>query len=365
MYNFKSPEGVLVYLKSTRFVAANVQLLSGGSSAFIYRVVLKSPLETGDKSIVIKHFEGYPSAYEPMKWGVERADHEYEALSAVATSGLFGSDSMVQLPRPLEYDQETHTIFMTDLGPLLPVVQILEQGHSNLTEFGGIHKFAETVGWALGDFVGRFHHWSALPEQAALRAYFALNPSVIRQSVDIHHLCLNLTADRFQIRETWMDDLVAKEQQEALTDGGVLVMGDCSLHNVLVSPPSEGRDMRIYLTDLEMARASYPEVDIGELTAMTVSITRLYSPSIERLFVASVHKAYHRHRDLDSRRMAIATGIDLMGLGTVAPWARDQDETKLKELALTGLELLRLSVKGDENSIRRNATLKHLFLPRS
>ncbi|KAF8755437.1 hypothetical protein RHS01_05303 [Rhizoctonia solani] len=261
-----------------------------------------------------------------MKWGVERADHEYEALSAVATSGLFGSDSMVQLPRPLEYDQETHTIFMTDLGPLLPV-------------------FAETVGWALGDFIGRFHHWSALPEQAALRAYFALNPSVIRQNVDIHHLCLNLTADRFQIRETWMDDLVAKEQQEALTDGGVLVMGDCSLHNVLVSPPSEGRDMRIYLTDLEMARASYPE------------------PSIERLFVASVHKAYHRHRDLDSRRMAIATGIDLMGLGTVAPWTRDQDETELKELALTGLELLRLSVKGDENSIRRNATLKHLFLP--
>ncbi|CCO35608.1 hypothetical protein RSOLAG1IB_05344 [Rhizoctonia solani AG-1 IB] len=372
MHDFKSPGGVLAYLKGTRFVATYVQLLSGGNSAFTYRVLLESPLETGEASIVIKHFEGYLSGHESVKWDVQRADHEYKALSAIATSGLFDSDSTVQLPVPLEYDQETHTIFMTDLGSPLPITQVLEQGFSGefldssgSSEFDQVRELAQTIGWALGDFVGRFHNWSALPEQSELRAYFSLNPSVIQQCVYIHHLCLNLAADRFQMRETWMDELIAKEQQEALAGGDVLVMGDCSLHNLLVSPPSANCGMRIYLTDLEMTRASYPELDVGELTATVLSFTRLCSSSAENPLITALHQAYRRHRSLDSRRMAIATGTDLMGLGTVLPWATNQNETKLRELAVAGLELLKSSVKGDESFIKTNPVLRHLFLPQS
>ncbi|KAG8689927.1 hypothetical protein FRC11_014856 [Ceratobasidium sp. 423] len=370
MHNLKSPEGVAAYLKGTRFSASDVQLLSGGQSAFTYRIVLEVPLYTGEKTIVIKHFEGYFAAHEPIKWDVERADHEYKALSAIATSGLFDSDSVVQLPRPLKYDQETHTIFMADLGSSVPVTQVLEKGFpgthpSEPLELNEMHKFASEIGRALGDFMGRFHTWSSLPEQSSLRAYFALSPSVIQQCVGVHHFCLGLAADRFQMRETWMDELIMKEQQEALTDGGVMVMGDCSLHNILVSPPSEHDKMRIYLTDLEMSRASYPEVDIGELTASIVSFGQICCPNVEQSLLLALHQEYQRHHVLDPRRIGIATGIDLLGLGTVLPWARDQSETKLRGVAKAGLELLNTSISGDEHSIKANPIVQHLFLPLS
>ncbi|CAE6466214.1 unnamed protein product [Rhizoctonia solani] len=366
MHDLKSREGVLAYLEGTRFAAADVQLLSGGLSAFTYRAILKGPLDTGEKTVVIKHFEGYLASHEVMKWGVERADHEYKALSAIATSGLFDSNSVVQLPRPLEYHQATHTIFMTDLGSPIPVTQVLEKGFPDVQPsepFGPneMDKLSQKIGEAVGDFIGRFHNWSALPEQSTLRSYFALNPAVIQHSVYIHHFCLELSADKFQMREPWMDELITKGQQEALVDGGALIMGDCSLHNILVSPPSEHRDIRIYLTDLEMARASYPELDIGGLTASVVSFSRLRCPSVEEPFLSTLHQAYGRHRLLDPRRVGIATGVDLMGLGTLLSWARDESETKLRDVAAEGLKILSTSVKGDEHSIKANPALMHLF----
>ncbi|CAE7177486.1 unnamed protein product [Rhizoctonia solani] len=373
MHDFKSCEGVAVYLKGTRFAASNVELLSGGLSAFTYRITLEVPLESGEKTAVMKHFEGYLAGHEEMKWGVERADHEYKALSAIATSELFDSNSVVQLPRPLEYDQETHTIFMTDLGSPTPVTKVLEKGLSVtwLSESGETfgpnetEKLAWEIGHAVGDFMGRFHNWSALPEQSTLRSYFALNPGIIQHSVYIHHLCLGLGADRFQMREPWMDEFIAQEQQEALVDGGTLVMGDCSLHNILVSPPSDNKGIRIYLTDLEMTRASYPELDIGELTASVVSFSSLNCPNVNQPFVSALHQAYRRHRALDPRRVGAATGMDLIGLGTVLPWARDKSEAQLRGLAVSGLELLSSSVKGDEESIKVNPIVRHLFSPQS
>ncbi|KDN45832.1 hypothetical protein RSAG8_04665, partial [Rhizoctonia solani AG-8 WAC10335] len=349
MHDLKSCEGVVAYLKGTRFAASDVQLLSGGLSAFTYRAVLEVPLDTGEKTVVVKHFEGYLAGHEEMKWDVERADHEYKALSAIAMSELFDSESVVQLPRPIEYDQQTHTIFMTDLGSPIPVTQVLEKGFPS-EPFGHneMHKLAREIGQA-----------------STLRSYFALNPGVIQYSVYIHHFCLGLSADRFQMREPWMDELIAKGQQEALDDGGTLVMGDCSLHNILVSPPSGQRGMRVYLTDLEMARASYPELDIGELTASAVSFSRLCCPNVDQPFVSALHQAYRRHRVSDPRRIGIATGMDLMGLGTVLSWARQQSETKLRDVATAGLELLSSSVKGDEHLVETNPIVLHLFSPSS
>ncbi|CUA74642.1 hypothetical protein RSOLAG22IIIB_11352 [Rhizoctonia solani] len=347
MHDLKSREGVLAYLEGTRFAAADVQLLSGGLSAFTYRVILKVPLDTGEKTVVIKHFEGYLAGREPTKWGAERADHEYKALSAIAASGLFDSNSVVQLPWPLEYDQETHTIFMTDLGSPIPVTQVLEKGFPDVQPsepFGPneMDKLARRIGEAVGDFVGRFHNWSALPEQSTLRSYFALNPAVVQRPVEIHYFCL-------------------QGQQEALVDGGALVMGDCSLHNILVSPPSEHRDMRIYLTDLETTRASYPELDIGGLTASVVSFSRICCPSVEEPFLSTLHQAYTRYCCLDPRRIGVATGVDLMGFSTYLLWDRYKSETKLRDVAAEGFKILSASFKGDEHSIKTNPALMHLF----
>ncbi|KAG8726620.1 hypothetical protein FRC11_014818 [Ceratobasidium sp. 423] len=377
MHDLKSPEGVLAYLKGTRFAASDVQLLSGGVSAFTYWVVLEVPPDTGESTIVVKHFEGFLAHHQEMKWGIERADHEYKALAAIGTSGLFDSNSVVQLPRVLDYDGETHTISMTDLGSPIPLTQVLEKGFpQNLTSGftepsessnSELYKLAAEIGQALGDFLGRFHNWSALPQQAELRAYFAQNPGVVHKSLFFRHFCLTFSADRFKMREAWMDDVLTKEQQEleASTDPDALIMGDCSLHNILVSPPSENSSMRIYLIDFETARAGHPEFDIGALTATAMSFTLLYHPNIDHPFIPALHQSYRHHRQVDPRQLGITTGIDLMGLGTFMPWARRKNETRLQGVAAAGFELLSSSVMGDEHAIKTNRVVQHLFLPES
>ncbi|CAE6462392.1 unnamed protein product [Rhizoctonia solani] len=378
MHDLKSPEGVITYLKGTRFAASSVHRLVGGVSAFTYRVLLEAPLDTGEHTIVIKHFEGYLANHEEMKWGIERADHEYKALAAINNSGLFDSDSIVQLPRPLKYDQETHTIFMTDLGSPIPLTQVLEKGFpKNQTSVSTepnkspgleeLYKLAAEIGQALGDFLGRFHTWSALPQQTELRAYFLENPGVVHKSLLFHHFCFNFSVDRFKIREAWMNGVLAKEQQEleASTDPGAMIMGDCSLHNILVSPPSETSPMRIYLIDLETARAGHPEFDIGVLTATATSFALIYHPNINHPFVPALHESYRQHRTLDPRRLGITTGIDLLGLGTFMPWTRGRDEESLRDVATAGFELLNSSVTSDQHIITANRIVQHLFSPQS
>ncbi|CAE6406988.1 unnamed protein product [Rhizoctonia solani] len=339
MHDLKSPEGVITYLKGTRFAASSVHRLVGGVSAFTYRVLLEAPLDTGEHTIVIKHFEEYLANHEEMKWGIERADHEYKALAAINNSGLFDSDSIVQLPRPLKYDQETHTIFMTDLGSPIPLTQVLEKGFpKNQTSVSTepnkspgleeLYKLAAEIGQALGDFLGRFHTWSALPQQTELRAYFLENPGVVHKSLLFHHFCFNFSVDRFKIREAWMNGVLAKEQQEleASTDPGAMIMGDCSLPT-------------------------------------TTSFALIYHPNINHPFVPALHESYRQHRILDPRRLGITTGIDLLGLGTFMPWTRGKDEESLRDVATAGFELLNSSVTSDEHIVTTNRIVQHLFPP--
>ncbi|KAJ1301950.1 hypothetical protein OPQ81_000789 [Rhizoctonia solani] len=371
MHDLKTPEGVLAYLKGTRFSASNVQTLLGGYSAFIYRVALDVPLESGEKTMVIKHFERLCARMEGTGAddNVERGEHEYKALSAIAASGLFDSDSIVQLPRPIDYDQETHTIFMHDLGSPIPLAQVLEKGFSDNVSLepnlmsNQRYKLASDIGRALGDFVGRFHNWSVLPNQATIHAYFAQKPDWERKIVSARRPFLTLSADRFGARESWMDEFIAKEEHEAseLINGGVLVMGDCSLHNILVSPPSGGRDMRIYLTDLEVARISCPEVDIGELTASAVSFELLYYPGVNYPFIPALHQAYSFHRTLNARRIGAMTGTDLMRFGPIFPWARGRDEAELRKVAMAGLELWKTSIEEVDYSVKASPFVRNLF----
>ncbi|KAF8697690.1 Phosphotransferase enzyme family, partial [Rhizoctonia solani] len=367
MYNLKSSEGIFEYLNGTRFSASDVQSLSGGSSAFTYRVILENPLKTGEKTVVLKHFESVAARIEGMEADLDRADHEYIALSAIAASGLFDSESTVQAPRPIEYDQRTHTIFMYDLGSPIPLAQVLERGfENNESPESETSKLASDIGEAIGDFIGRLHNWSTRAEQETLRSYFAKKPDWNQKVVAVFSSFITLSADRFKLHEAWTDMLIARECQEASVTRSdcVLVMGDCSLHNTLVSPPSEGQNMRIYLTDLEVARFSEPEVDMGELTASATSFELLYYPDMGYPFIPALHRAYRRHRTLDPGRIGATTGTCLMGIGPLFPWAKNKDEAQLRKIAVAGLELLEYSFKYDRDSLRSSPILQHLFSPR-
>ncbi|KAG9085494.1 hypothetical protein FRC06_003579 [Ceratobasidium sp. 370] len=368
MFNLTTAEGVLAYLEGTQFAAADVQLLTGGHSAFTYRAKLRTPLPTGETSIVIKHAEGYIAFHQVMKIEAERAVYEYEALSAVSASGLFNSDSIVQASKPLHFDRETNTIFMTDLGAIDTLTKVLtdslegvHNGEDAESKLKAACDLASAAGSALGDFAARFHNWSSLPEQAPLRERFAQNVAGKQQCLAIHHDMAVRSATMFGLNEPWLDAIIEEERQEAASGGNALAIGDLWLDNVLVSRAPEHGGLRFYVIDWEMARPAPPEFDVGEITGVAASFARRYGVQDVYPFIPALHQAYSRHRTLDPLKIARLTGIDMMGFGTVLTWARGESEEFLRQVTLEGYELLQLSRNRDMDGIKTKSLVKQLF----
>lgn len=114
-----------------------------------------------------------------------------------------------------------------------------------------------------------------------------------------------------------------------------------------------------------MTRPAPPEFDIGEVTGTARSFARHLYPQGDYPFVSALHQAYRQHRTLDPARVATVTGIHVMGMGTVLPWVPGESEEFLREVTLTGYELIRLAHGRDENGLKENKIIKHLFLPKT
>ena len=79
MEDLTNPTGLAAYLANTPYVADDIQVLSGGSSGFTYRVRLKS----GEGSVVVKHALGYAAVRRSLVLSAERMVCLISAMSLV------------------------------------------------------------------------------------------------------------------------------------------------------------------------------------------------------------------------------------------------------------------------------------------
>ncbi|KAG9083076.1 hypothetical protein FS749_006317 [Ceratobasidium sp. UAMH 11750] len=215
-----TPTGLAAYLAPTRFAASGIATLSGGHSGFTYRVVLANPEAGGEKSVVVKHILGYPSANQNWVLSAERMRFEYEALDAIARSGLSTPESTVQVPRVLHFDAETNTLIMTDLTPARLLSTVLIEAF----EAGTIKSVSAQLGAALGDFMGRFHKWGSERDEA--RARFLENTTSRETVLAIRYQLMMMTAEKYGMKKAWMDEMMRDGMDDATMGGSVIAMAD-------------------------------------------------------------------------------------------------------------------------------------------
>lgn len=124
---------------------------------------------------------------------------------------------------------------MSDLGSVKPLINLFEECLEGIEssdpdaspQVKEVYALASDIGAALGDFLGRYHNWIALPEQAELRGYFSQRSDAIEKCLSVHFDMMMQAVNMFGLKESWMDNIMAKERAEAATDGNVIVMGDC------------------------------------------------------------------------------------------------------------------------------------------
>ncbi|KAG8689559.1 hypothetical protein FRC08_010896 [Ceratobasidium sp. 394] len=165
----------------------------------------------------------------------------------------------------------------------------------------------------------------------------------------------------FCLKDPWLDAIVEEERQGVANGGDSLAMGDLWLDNVLVSRTPEHGGLRLYIIDWEMTRPAPPEFDVGEITGATASFARRYGVQDVYPFIPALHQAYSRRRTLDPLKIARLAGMDMMGFGTVLPWAREESEEFLEQVTLEGYELLQLSKNRDVSAIKSRSLVKGLF----
>ncbi|GAB1522445.1 hypothetical protein RhiTH_005562 [Rhizoctonia solani] len=363
-YDLRTAKGVLAYLNTTPFPATDATLLTGGNSAYTFRATLKTPLASGDKTIVLKHAETQVSAtfYDPglktSEVSAQRNEFEYKMLSVITESELCGPESIVRPPRPLYYDPETHTTFMVDLGSPIPLQTILQEGFDAGTL--DYRQLSHDIGSALGDFLGRLHTWTSAPEQAPLRALISQN-DVAKRCLSIQHAFAHETLDKLGLKEQWIEDALSRDLEESAAAEDTLIWGDSWPGNILVTLPSETQPLRIHLTDWEMSRLGPPEFDLGEAVGVAMSVVHQRYPQGDHPYIQSLHSSYRKHRALNPVRAARSTGVAIIGHSFIMPWVVGQDEQSQRSLASAGIALIKVAQSEDIDEIKKHSLLKELF----
>ncbi|KAH7322157.1 kinase-like domain-containing protein [Rhizoctonia solani] len=337
--------GLEKYLESTPYASASIETVSGGHTGFMYRVFLKEPIkETGEKTVVIKHSLEFPAGSFGAKIEIvlsaERMDFEHEALKLVAsTSGL---STVVGVPHVHAYDPHTHTLIMSDVAPCQLLSTALKEGDD---------EAVVRIGHALGEFMGRFHKWSSLPEQASVRKRFLENKISGDDVLGIRWQLTLSAAKTYNLEREWMQGMFREQMEDAKLGGPVVCMADFWFDNILVSTTG---DLRIYIVDWETARTARPEHDLAQFATAAFTLEHVHKrmPLMREFF-----KAYKVHMELDESYMATYAGRDMLSFGVVMPWIRHRDESVKQPIAQLGLELLEAVQTGDKQALRKNPVL--------
>ncbi|KAF8755589.1 Phosphotransferase enzyme family [Rhizoctonia solani] len=347
-YDLRTAKGVLAYLNTTPFPATDATLLTGGNSAYTFRATLKTPLASGDKTIVLKHAETQVSAtfYDPglktSEVSAQRNEFEYKMLSVITESELCDSYDLHGRPR------------LTD-----PLQTILQEGFDAGTL--DYRQLSHDIGSALGDFLGRLHTWTSAPEQAPLRALISQN-DVAKRCLSIQHAFAHETLDKLGLKEQWIEDALSRDLEESAAAEDTLIWGDSwPVGNILVTLPSETQPLRIHLTDWEMSRLGPPEFDLGEAVGVAMSVVHQRYPQGDHPYIQSLHSSYRKHRALNPVRAARSTGVAIIGHSFIMPWVVGQDEQSQRSLASAGIALIKVAQSEEIEEIKKHSLLKELF----
>ncbi|KAF8755393.1 Ecdysteroid kinase [Rhizoctonia solani] len=266
---------------------------------------------------------GYASTTGPegLSLKAERMDFEYNALKLVSSN--LALSTVVGVPHVHAYDPRTHTLIMSDLAPFQLLSNALQEGDD---------KVVSRIGRALGEFMGRFHKWTSLPEHADTRKRFLENEASREDLLDYRWKLAISGAKRYGLGHDWMAEMRDEGMRDAKLGGPVVCMGDFWCSNILVST---GGDLKLYINRL------------GNRTPMP--------------FMREFFKAYTTHMHLDKAHLALNVGRDLLSFGIDASWLLHSDGDVKRSIAQTGLELLEAARTGDKKALSRNPALADMY----
>ncbi|CZR57274.1 uncharacterized protein PAC_07163 [Phialocephala subalpina] len=258
-------------LKDGPYACSSLAKLSGGTANFVYRGTLVTLLKDGEKTVVIKHTEGYVASNPNFKLTDTRCDYEQQILSALNTLPPLTKEGVeVETPHLYHFDAESNTQVYSDLPSSLDLKTYVLSHSTTLTE-----PQCQRLGFALGSWAKSFHVWANGDERKGLREVMKGNKEMRDLKFRINYENLVATIPNFEgiLGESrGVFEGVRKSVRKELDESdGELIHGDFWSGNILLPEgsiaDSSDKVLRIFIIDWELSQLSHPAFDLGQMIA--------------------------------------------------------------------------------------------------
>ena len=293
----------------------SLQLLAGGSTNFVWRVV-----EKPGKRIIIKHAEPFVKAAPGLSFSVDRMDFEHRTMTALPP--LLDLSSLVSVPEVYRYDSDSHVLMMEDGGD-----RTLKEAYSD----PGLDISA--FGIALGRWLAGLHQrtkGAAIDDNQAAKSMYRFA-----------HSRLGGALQKYDQDPSLAEQIDAQYGSLLQTDDECVCHGDFWPGNVLINEQG-----RLSIVDWEMVRRGCGATDIGQFAAEAHLLDRFRGG---RGLRAAFLKGYRGVGELDKmfvERVGIHMGVHLAFWPTRVSWGTEQET---KEVVEVGYELMKGAISHNES----------------
>ena len=314
------------YLASKDIHYKSVEILTGGSANYVWRIVDES-----GHSQVAKNAEPYVASNASIPFPVDRMDFEHKALTQLPAQ--IPADDLIRVPEVHSYDAEHHVLTIADGGPRTlkdayadPDINIQEYGRRLGAWLAALHQNTRNTDIGNNATAKVIYRYAYTHTSAAARK-FDLDPA-LGERIDAEYGSL-LSAD---------DESICH--------------GDFWPGNVLVS------DRGLTIVDWEMVRRGCGATDVGQFAAEAYLLDRFRGSRGLLSAFLSGHRQAGKLDDRFVQRAAIHMGVHLAFWPTRVPWGSSEET---KECVVLGNEMMKHATEGGWRDLLKLSLVKDLL----
>ena len=253
-------------------------------------------------------------------------------------------NGIVRVPTIYYRDPANHLVTMKDVGALPTLKSWFTPSIDSATSV--------TIGRGLGKFLAKVHACTTTKNKGWI-SIFNDNTTAKDLSSTLFFGRLPDAAAQFGYTDEYFKEVAKEGAREVQESQDVLTLGDFWTGNILVSKDPE---LRLYAVDFEFAKPGTAEFDIGQMAAEIYCLARFKDHDKGSAMLDAFLKAYGEERGeglVDAAKVAIRIGVHLL---TVAPtaWRNEVDEGKIREIAKTGAELVKMGWEKDVDKLEQS-----------
>ncbi|KAM7199053.1 Protein kinase-like domain containing protein [Naviculisporaceae sp. PSN 640] len=339
---YKVVERIQRELNSTRYACTALEALSRGSSNYMFRGVLATPLDDGTTEVVVKHTEGYSAAYPELPMAPSRCFVEKESLEALSTLPPTLGPCTVRTPKLLHFNPEGHTQVLEYLPASVDLKNYVLK-HFSATRDAARRTPCRELGSSIGTWLRSFHEWVTLREQHVIRDIAVNNKAMQKQMYELYFerlvdTIINYPTILEKARHIFED--VRDDEAQRLRDPDHLqvIHGDLWTGNAILLDAPLRRGAQVFIIDWEFCQLGSPAKDLGLMVAELYQLYFYKGIEDAKWLIEGLVRGYGNIDDELAFRTAIHIGAHLISFGSnTKEWGT---ERQIEESVRIGMDLI-------------------------